>query len=137
MPIVLLSAPYLVPILGRFQPVFDHYNLELIVISKIQERLEEQDLLAIAGQFDGVICGDDRFSARVLDAMRSAPESDFQMGNRHRFYRSPCCRPAGNSSTQHPQCIYFTCLRLCFRLYPGICPAATLDRPGYEKRSLG
>jgi D-3-phosphoglycerate dehydrogenase len=67
MPTVLLSAPYLVPALGRFQPVFEHYNLELIVLPKVRERLEEQDLLALAGQFDGVICGDDRFSARVLE----------------------------------------------------------------------
>jgi D-3-phosphoglycerate dehydrogenase / 2-oxoglutarate reductase len=67
MPTVLLSAPYLVPALGRFQPVFEHYNLELIVLPQVQERLEEQDLLAVAGQFDGVICGDDRFSARVLE----------------------------------------------------------------------
>jgi D-3-phosphoglycerate dehydrogenase / 2-oxoglutarate reductase len=67
MPTVLLSAPYLVTALGRFQPVFEHYNLELIVLPQVQERLEEQDLLALAGQFDGVICGDDRFSARVLE----------------------------------------------------------------------
>jgi D-3-phosphoglycerate dehydrogenase / 2-oxoglutarate reductase len=67
MPTVLLSAPYLVPALGRFQPVFDHYNIELIVLPQVQERLEEQDLLPLAGQFDGVICGDDRFSAIVLE----------------------------------------------------------------------
>ena len=33
-----------------------------------QERLEEADLLKYAGQFDGAVCGDDRYSERVLKA---------------------------------------------------------------------
>lgn len=64
---VLVSAPYLIPFLGRFRPVLERYGLELIV-AEVQERLEEGDLLALAGQFDGAICGDDRFSAGVLQA---------------------------------------------------------------------
>jgi len=64
---ILFSAPYMVPFVGRFQPVFDHYGLELIV-AEVEERLEEEDLLAYAGQFDGAICGDDRFTARVIEA---------------------------------------------------------------------
>jgi D-3-phosphoglycerate dehydrogenase len=66
MPTILLSAPYMVPHFSRFKPVFEHYRLEVIV-PDVHERLEEEDLLALAGQFDGVLCGDDRFTRRVID----------------------------------------------------------------------
>jgi D-3-phosphoglycerate dehydrogenase len=64
---ILLSAPYMLPFLERFRPVFSRYSLELIV-PEVHERLEEADLLKYAGQFDGAICGDDRYSPRVLEA---------------------------------------------------------------------
>jgi D-3-phosphoglycerate dehydrogenase len=65
MPTILLSNPYFLTIIERFRPVFEHYHLDLI-IPNVQERLSEDDLLAYAGHFDGVICGDDRFTERVL-----------------------------------------------------------------------
>ncbi len=64
---VLFSAPYMIPFLDRFHPVFDRFGIDLIV-PDVEERLEEADLLAYAGQFDGVICGDDRFSKQVINA---------------------------------------------------------------------
>lgn len=64
---ILLSAPYMLPYVARFRPVFAHYGLELI-LPPVHERLEEADLLAYAGQFDGAICGDDRYTRRVLQA---------------------------------------------------------------------
>ncbi len=64
---VLLSAPYMLPTVERFLPVFKHYGIELI-LAQVSERMEEEDLLRYAGDIDGVICGDDRFSARVLAA---------------------------------------------------------------------
>ncbi len=67
MPVLLLSAPYMIPFVDRFKPVFVHYGLELI-LPEVHERLEENDLLAYAGKFDGTICGDDRFTSRVLEA---------------------------------------------------------------------
>ena len=66
MPTILFSAPYMLPILDRFRPVFERYGLDLILLP-VQERLEEADLLKYAGQFDGAICGDDRYTARVLE----------------------------------------------------------------------
>ncbi|HEX9017961.1 MAG TPA: phosphoglycerate dehydrogenase [Anaerolineaceae bacterium] len=65
MPTILLSAPYMIPFLERFKPVFAHYHIDLIVPT-VYERLEEADLLPFGGQVDGTICGDDRYSARVL-----------------------------------------------------------------------
>lgn len=67
MPVILLSAPYMLPFIERFKPVFDHYNIELLV-PEVNERLEEEEILTYAGQFDGAICGDDRYTARVLQA---------------------------------------------------------------------
>jgi D-3-phosphoglycerate dehydrogenase / 2-oxoglutarate reductase len=64
---VLFTAPYMIPFVDRFKPVFDRYNIKLIV-PDVHERMEESDLLNYAGQFDGTICGDDRYSARVLEA---------------------------------------------------------------------
>lgn len=64
---ILLTAPYLIPFRERFQPLFDSYGLSVIV-PEVQERMEEADLLRYAGQFDGTICGDDRYTARVLEA---------------------------------------------------------------------
>jgi D-3-phosphoglycerate dehydrogenase len=67
MPAVLVSAPYMIPVIDRFRTLFEKYEVELVV-AEVQERLDEDALLVYAGQFDGVICGDDRFSARVLEA---------------------------------------------------------------------
>ena len=67
MPRILFSAPYMIPFLERFHPIFDRYNLELIV-PEVNERLDEQQILEYAGSFDGTICGDDHYTARVLNA---------------------------------------------------------------------
>lgn len=64
---VLLTAPYMLPFMERFKPVFDSYDIELI-IPDVEERMEEEDILKYAGQFDGTVCGDDRYSARVIEA---------------------------------------------------------------------
>ena len=64
---VLLSAPYIMASLDRFRPVFEHYGINMLV-ADVTERLEEEDLLKYAGQFDGVICGDDRFTEKVMSA---------------------------------------------------------------------
>jgi D-3-phosphoglycerate dehydrogenase len=67
MPTILVSAPYIVPVIDRFQPVFDQYGLELI-IANVQERLDQGALLEYASMFDGAICGDDQYTERVLEA---------------------------------------------------------------------
>lgn len=64
---VLLTAPYMLPFVERFRPVFDHYGLQLIV-PDVRERMEEADILKYAGQFDGAICGDDRYTPAALEA---------------------------------------------------------------------
>ena len=68
MPTILFSAPYMLRSIDRFRPVLEHYGLDLLVAPEVQERLKEADLLKYAGQFDGTICGDDQYSASVLEA---------------------------------------------------------------------
>ena len=64
---ILLTAPYMIPFSDRFVPVLESYGLKVIV-PDVEERMEEADLLKYAGQFDGAICGDDRYTARVIEA---------------------------------------------------------------------
>lgn len=67
MPTVLMTAPYMIPFLDRFRPVLAEYGIELIV-PDVKERMEEEDILKYAGQFDGTICGDDRYTAHAIEA---------------------------------------------------------------------
>ncbi len=67
MPTILFSAPYMIPFRDRFGPVLENFGLKLI-IPEVEERLEEAELLDYAGQYDGVICGDDRYTRRVIEA---------------------------------------------------------------------
>ncbi len=64
---ILISAPYMLPVFDRFQPVFSELNIE-VVRAPVDERLSESELLTYAGKVDGVICGDDKFTARALNA---------------------------------------------------------------------
>lgn len=64
---VMISAPYMQPVVDRFRDVFTARDIELIV-PPVNERMEEAELLEWIGDVDGVICGDDRFTAKVLQA---------------------------------------------------------------------
>jgi D-3-phosphoglycerate dehydrogenase len=64
---VLISAPYFLAELERFRPFFAEAEIELIEAS-VKERLSERELLRYAGEIDGAICGDDRFTSEVLAA---------------------------------------------------------------------
>lgn len=64
---VLVSAPYMMPELDRFRPVFESYDIKLIV-PEVNERLSEEEILIHAGKFDGTICGDDRYTRQVIEA---------------------------------------------------------------------
>lgn len=67
---VLISAPYLLPVLEEFRSRLEAEGVE-IVRAPVRERLSEVELLPLVGTLDGVICGDDQFTERVL--RRSAP----------------------------------------------------------------
>ena len=67
MPTILMTAPYMIPFMDRFKPVLETYGLDVIT-PDVNERMEESDLLNYAGQFDGTICGDDRYTESVIRA---------------------------------------------------------------------
>ena len=64
---VLISAPYMLPFMPRFTPILEQLGMR-VIIPEVHERLSEEELLAYAGQFDGTICGDDRYTRRVIQA---------------------------------------------------------------------
>jgi phosphoglycerate dehydrogenase-like enzyme len=64
---ILFTAPYMIPFLARFRPILEGFGMQLIV-PQVHERLSEGELLPYAGQFDGTICGDDQYTASVLEA---------------------------------------------------------------------
>ena len=54
------------PVLDRFRPMLEQKGCDLVV-PVVHERLEERELLEVIEDIDGVICGDDRFTRRVLE----------------------------------------------------------------------
>ena len=66
---VLVSAPYMQPVIDRYTPMLERAGAE-VVLPPVRERLSEEELLEWIGDIDGVISGDDAFTERV---MRSAP----------------------------------------------------------------
>ncbi len=67
MPTVLISAPYMLPFMHRFTPILESFGLK-VIIPTVNERLEAEDILRYAGKFEGTICGDDRYTAAVIEA---------------------------------------------------------------------
>lgn len=64
---VLVSAPYFIPVIEDYRRRLKDQGVELIE-AKVRERLSEEELLDVIGDMDGIICGDDRITRRVLDA---------------------------------------------------------------------
>lgn len=64
---ILISAPYFQLVLDEYRSFFNEQGIELVV-PHVNERLSEEELLKYIGDIDGVICGDDCFSVRVMDA---------------------------------------------------------------------
>jgi D-3-phosphoglycerate dehydrogenase len=67
---VLISAPYMLPVVEEFRARLEAEGVE-IIRAQVRERLCEDELLAVVGSLDGVICGDDEFTGRVL--LRASP----------------------------------------------------------------
>lgn len=63
---VLVSAPYFIPVIEEYQQRLASEGIELIP-AQVEERLGEAELLKIIKDIDGIICGDDRITKRVLE----------------------------------------------------------------------
>jgi D-3-phosphoglycerate dehydrogenase / 2-oxoglutarate reductase len=66
---VLITAPYMRAVIEQFRPLLEKEGIEL-VIALFKERFEEEELLGMVGDVDGVICGDDRFTKKVLQTAK-------------------------------------------------------------------
>jgi D-3-phosphoglycerate dehydrogenase len=66
---VLISAPYFLPVLNEYRSRLETAGVEIVTVP-VCERLSEEELLPLVATLDGVLCGDDKFSERVL---QSAP----------------------------------------------------------------
>jgi D-3-phosphoglycerate dehydrogenase len=64
---VLVSAPYFIPVIEDYRERLSTEGVELIP-ANVNERLSEEELLECVGDIDGIICGDDRITGRVMDA---------------------------------------------------------------------
>jgi len=64
---VLVSAPYAMGVLDRYRRELEAAGCEMIVAT-VHERLSEEELLPLVRDVDGIICGDDRLTERVLSA---------------------------------------------------------------------
>ena len=63
---VLISAPYLQNDFIQFEEELIQKGIDFDVYP-VNERMEEYELLPLISKYHGVICGDDRFTAKVLD----------------------------------------------------------------------
>jgi D-3-phosphoglycerate dehydrogenase len=64
---VLVSAPYFIPVIEDYRKRLAAEGIELIA-ANVNERLSEEELLEVIGDIDGIICGDDRITGKVMDA---------------------------------------------------------------------
>jgi len=64
---VLITAPYFQLVVEQYRARFSEHECE-IVVPTVNERMSEEELLPIIGDIDGILCGDDRITERVLAA---------------------------------------------------------------------
>ncbi len=64
---ILISAPYMQPVIEQFTSWFDGPEQDIeLVVPQVNERLSEEELLGHISEIDGVICGDDAFTEKVM-----------------------------------------------------------------------
>ena len=64
---VLVSAPYLQLVIEDYRHIFDEHQIE-IILPPVKERISEEELLKYIKDVDGILCGNDRITERVLAA---------------------------------------------------------------------
>ncbi|MBI4031365.1 MAG: phosphoglycerate dehydrogenase [Proteobacteria bacterium] len=64
---VLISAPYAMSVIGRYRKALEAAGCE-VVVAEVRERLSEAELMPLVGEVDGIICGDDQITSRVIAA---------------------------------------------------------------------
>ena len=66
---ILVSAPYMQPVIDQYLHLLEESgNPVVLVVPQVRERMNEEELLALIGNIDGVIAGDDEFTEKVMAA---------------------------------------------------------------------
>lgn len=65
--VVLITAPYFLPVADRYRDEFARHGVEPRPVA-VEQALREDELLPIVGDVEGIICGDDEITARVIEA---------------------------------------------------------------------
>lgn len=63
---ILISAPYMHADKEKILKMLESYSFDIDWVP-VEERLEESDLLPIISKYDGILCGDDRITSKVID----------------------------------------------------------------------
>ena len=66
---ILITAPYMYKEKEKIEKMLKEYPFDAEWFP-VQERLEEEDLLPIISQYDGIICGDDKITKKVIDSAK-------------------------------------------------------------------
>lgn len=64
---VLISAPYMHREKEKIAKMLEDFPFDADWVP-VKERLEEEDLLPVIAKYDGIICGDDRITKKIIDA---------------------------------------------------------------------
>ena len=67
---VLITAPYLKNDIDEFKRELETKSIDYSVYP-VQERVEEYELLEIIHQYEGIVCGDDRITRKVIDQAKN------------------------------------------------------------------
>jgi|SRR3989344_2141606 len=62
---VLVTAPYLQPVIENYRTIFNSHQIETIV-PPLKERLSESELLQYINDIDGIIAGNDELTEKVI-----------------------------------------------------------------------
>jgi len=64
---VLVSAPYMQMDFDKLKEIFIERDVD-VTLPIIREKMDENELIKIIGEYDGVICGDDPFTRKVFES---------------------------------------------------------------------
>ena len=137
MPTILFSAPYMIPFLDRFRPVLERLWAGSDRPGGPRAPVGRPSCSGYAGQFDGAICGDDRFTARVLEACLPRLKVISKWGTGIDSIDRAAALPPGHPGVQHAQRLHPAGRRQRPGLHADLCPPPALDGPGDEGRRVG
>ena len=63
---VLVSPNTLLPVIEKYKPLFVDNKIDVIIPPPFNEYLSEDELMPLVQDIDGAICGDDRYTEKVL-----------------------------------------------------------------------